>query len=187
VGIVPLRLTILGEADGQTYAVERNGQFFVRSDTGWVPVIEVPLEITRATVLRNPRARWTRESVIVAIQEFHRRYGRPPASTDWNVAHAKALGHPEKVERFYADNCYPHANVVYGGKYGLFDSWADAIEAAGLPRPAPGRYETATRSYYAKSPSKRECVDCGAETSGTRCRRCHSGYASRVHWDAVRS
>lgn len=162
------------------YAASSGAGYFASTNGHWTPVSEVPKEAF-------PRiwAHWNRETVIAAIQEFARRYGRPPVATDWNVAYAKARGLHEKVERFYEDGCYPHTNTVYGTT-GVFKSWADAIEAAGFARPLPGRYETATRGYYAQSsdPKPNSCVDCGAATSGRRCRPCHSSYASRVHWAA---
>jgi hypothetical protein len=76
----------------------------------------------------NPRHRyWTRELVIDAIREFARLYGRPPAATDWNPAHARNLGHPEKIDRFYDDACWPSSVTVLH----IFDSWNTAITAAG--------------------------------------------------------
>lgn len=72
---------------------------------------------------------WTRERVIDAIQRFARENGRPPYATDWS--HAPGAG-------------YPFASQVYRGsrsqKNSPFASWADAIEAAGFPRPLTGQY-----------------------------------------------
>jgi hypothetical protein len=78
----------------------------------------------------NPHNRyWTRELVIDAIREYARIYGRPPASTDWNPAHARKLGHPEKARQFYDDACWPATVTVIL----VFGSWNAAIEAAGHP------------------------------------------------------
>lgn len=79
--------------------------------------------------------RWTREAVIEAIQAFAREHGRPPLATEWLAPMP------------YRGTQYPPASAVYsyaskrgGGKRvnHPFESWADAIEAAGFPRPKPG-------------------------------------------------
>lgn len=175
-----MKLRLLKEVDGVAYAASPDGQFYTHLNGYWEPVDEVP-----RGVFARGYAYWNRETIIAAIQEFARRYGRPPVATDWNVAYARSRGLHSKVVRFYEDGCYPHSNTVYGIPNGVFPTWADAIEAAGFRRPQPGRYETETRSYYAKPAEQKSCVDCGAPTSGRRCRRCHCSYASRVHWAAV--
>lgn len=68
---------------------------------------------------------WTREKIIDAIQRWAEIHGRPPTSVDWNAALAKK-------ERG-AD--FPSSGAVYGPSSD-FACWADAIEAAGFPRPA---------------------------------------------------
>jgi len=74
---------------------------------------------------------WTRETVIAAIQEWAREHGGlPPTATEW--------------QRRSRGQRYPAAGTVYGKRSGLFDSWADAIEAAGFPRPAIGRRRKVT-------------------------------------------
>jgi len=73
---------------------------------------------------------WTRGRVIEAIQHFAARHGRPPVASDWN--------HRGRSRR------YPAATSAYrAGAYSSspFATWADAIEAAGFPRPIPGHYE----------------------------------------------
>lgn len=90
---------------------------------------------------------WTRDRIVRAIREFNRKYGRPPAATDWNVSKLKSLGDMERFARFYEDGCYPHLSVVYGSN-GVFDSWAEAVECAGFPRPEPGRYEKPGKRRY---------------------------------------
>jgi hypothetical protein len=71
---------------------------------------------------------WTDEAVLRAIRDFARRYGRPPAMTDWNTALARKIGLPERAERFYRDGCWPTANSVLA----RFGTWNTAIRAAGF-------------------------------------------------------
>ncbi len=70
---------------------------------------------------------WTQERVIAAIQKWAEEHGRPPSSVDWNNSLAKVPRGPE----------YPSATAVCGKDHGVFPKWADAIEAAGFPRPKP--------------------------------------------------
>jgi len=49
---------------------------------------------------RSDVARWTRASVVEAIVEFERHYGRAPASAGWDPARARRLGQPARAERF---------------------------------------------------------------------------------------
>lgn len=72
---------------------------------------------------------WTRETIIEAIQRFAREHGRPPLASDWNHAE-RGDGYPP------ATACYQGANPN-----APFPYWADAIEAAGFPRPHVGGYE----------------------------------------------
>jgi hypothetical protein len=73
--------------------------------------------------------RWTRETVIDAIQRFATIHGHPPTADDWRSADP--------------DNGFPAASSVHRGgghnQSAPFDLWSDAIEAAGFPRPGPGR------------------------------------------------
>lgn len=62
---------------------------------------------------------WTRENVITAIQRWARVHGRPPSSREWLLV----------------GDDHPGMSSVYPE---LFPSWADAIEAAGFPRPRSG-------------------------------------------------
>lgn len=75
--------------------------------------------------------KWTREGVIAAIQKWNEVYGKPPSATDWNAPTAKKYGRVERDQ-----NLYPAATTIYG-PHGPFNSWSDAIEAAGFPRPRP--------------------------------------------------
>jgi hypothetical protein len=73
---------------------------------------------------RRHQKYWTRERIIEAIQKWAKVHGNPPSSADWNATLSK-------VER---GKEYPAAGTVFQ-RGGPFASWADAIEAAGFPRP----------------------------------------------------
>lgn len=82
------------------------------------------------------RAKWTRETVIAAIQRFAERYGRPPQATDFNPHQALSLGHDWRAERFRNDGDYPQVVCV---QY-VFGTWNAAIEAAGFEPTKIGAY-----------------------------------------------
>lgn len=67
--------------------------------------------------------KWTKETVIKAIQDWAAEHGRPPTSPEWHNASP--------------DGKYPCFRSVYGpeAEGRPFPKWADAIEAAGFPRP----------------------------------------------------
>ena len=65
---------------------------------------------------------WTRERVIRAIQEWAYLYGRPPSAWEWK----RAGEHHPVNSNVYRSVSNPDAP---------FDTWGDAIEAAGFPRP----------------------------------------------------
>lgn len=67
---------------------------------------------------RRRRQPWTREQVIDAIRRWAAEHGAPPISKDWQHWSPDRPTHDVARAR-----C---------------GSWADAIEAAGYPRPAPG-------------------------------------------------
>lgn len=77
--------------------------------------------------------KWSRENVIDAIQRFAAANGRPPTATEW------IRGDPA--------NGYPPRSAVYrstghrSNSSAPFAKWADAIEAAGFPRPRTGHYQ----------------------------------------------
>ena len=93
--------------------------------------------------------KWTAETVIAAIQHWATEHGKPPAATDWLSKNRNDGGTYE----------YPPAGAVYKNshkaRHAPFEHWADAIEAAGFPRPIRGQYErkathmssTFTRTY----------------------------------------
>lgn len=77
----------------------------------------------------KPTRYWTRERVIAAIQAWAAEHGEPPTAYDWQHADP--------------DGRWPAASSVYGGpsrghRARAFPSWADAVEAAGFPRPRTG-------------------------------------------------
>lgn len=67
---------------------------------------------------------WTEEKVLDAIRRYAEMYGLPPTMRDWR-----------KCDR---ERGFPSSRSVYrtaGRSESPFASWADAIEAAGFPRP----------------------------------------------------
>jgi len=79
----------------------------------------------------NARNRiWTAETIVDAIQRWAAEHGRPPTADDWRKA-APDGSHPA------ASSCYRSAN-----KGAPFDSWSDAIRAAGFDTPAGGYVRT---------------------------------------------
>lgn len=87
--------------------------------------------------------KWTRARVIEAIQDYAAVNGRPPYATDW-------------IRTDFVRG-YPALSSVYGRPGTGFKSWADAIEAAGFPRPRVGAYDRSVRAAERLSAS-------GAET-----------------------
>lgn len=89
---------------------------------------------------------WTRERIIDAIRAWAAQHGRPPSSSEWIRASASPGIHPART------NVYQSSN----GWNAPFRYWADAVEAAGFPRPLVGHYErkkTTVRRRVAR-PSK---------------------------------
>jgi hypothetical protein len=76
-------------------------------------------------------ARWTRETVRVAIRDWWRRFGRPPRASDWRTrTRIRELG----VRNTTAWPLTSTVQALYDG------SWNAAIEDAGLPTLRPGQY-----------------------------------------------
>lgn len=69
---------------------------------------------------------WTRETIIAAIRRFAEVCGRPPTAPEFNVG---SPGYPS-LASIYRSSANPNAP---------FASWAEAVEAAGFPRPKQGR------------------------------------------------
>ncbi len=89
---------------------------------------------------RQPRGHWTPDRIIEAAWDFTTRYNRPPAVTDWCPALARSSGVPDRADRFYADNAYPHLHSVRC----RFGGWRNMLAAAGIEGPPPGRKYTDT-------------------------------------------
>jgi len=86
-----------------------------------------------AAVFQHENRKWTRETIIDAIQRWAAVHGRPPSALDW--------------VRSDQENNYPAFSSCYrqkGIKEPPFETWADAIEAAGFKRPRVGLYEGRT-------------------------------------------
>jgi hypothetical protein len=80
---------------------------------------------------------WDRELLIMAIQDWAKLYGEPPAMPDWTPWTAiETLHDPERAQRFLeAGGFWPSATMVIRE----FGSWNNGIAAAGFtPRPAHG-------------------------------------------------
>lgn len=110
---------------------------------------------------REARVIWTPEAVIDAINRFAAEHGRPPLVTDWTHAD------PEKG--------FPNATSIYGPA-AAFPNWADAVEAAGFPRPRQGLRPMLTVA----------CQDCGEDfesrgPGAIRCERCKREHHREYH------
>lgn len=90
-------------------------------------------------------AKWTRDAIIAAIRDWADRYGSPPPQTAWLGKHPNRR---EEDARRFAEGDYPYASQVVR-QFGL---WANAIEAAGFPRPEVGRYDRAAARVRRRSP-----------------------------------
>lgn len=90
---------------------------------------------------------WTREAVIDAIQRFHTAHGRPPTATDW-IRSNPANGYPPRSAVYVASK----------NSRAPFLKWADAIEAAGFPRPPVGHYKRPPKAAYRKTRDKGRTV-----------------------------
>jgi hypothetical protein len=87
--------------------------------------------------------RWTCESIIEKIAEWHALHGEAPCSADWNPSLARWRAQEWRVERYYAGQ-WPSTNAVKRAFGGSFDA---AVRAAGLEpaRPGPRRKAGAAR------------------------------------------
>ena len=93
---------------------------------------------------------WNRENVIKAIQAWAEDHGRPPLAMDWIRTGVTSSGVP-----------HPGFSSVYRYKHSSsapFASWADAVEAAGFPRPRVGHKTKGTgeHDYWSKLRAKAE-------------------------------
>jgi hypothetical protein len=82
---------------------------------------------------------WTREAIVLAIEEWAAAWGEPPAVPDWNAWHSRhVLRDEQRAQRAEheraAGRCPCITSVVKA-----FGSWNAAITAAGFePRPTHG-------------------------------------------------
>ena len=83
---------------------------------------------------------WTPEAIIERIHEWHRRFGHPPAASDWAPAlAARRTGDRTSIEIFRAAGGYwPSTKVVTR----TFGSWSAALAAAGVEPRRPGPRNT---------------------------------------------
>lgn len=86
--------------------------------------------------LRENR-RWTRARIIADIRRWNEIHGRPPTATDWLYYTSPTRGGPRE---------WPHVQVTQQE----FGSWANAVVAAGFPRPTIGKYDRTTPEYLGK-------------------------------------
>src|SRR4051794_15180602 len=87
--------------------------------------------------------RWSRETIIEKICDWHERYGEAPSSADWNPSLARWRAQEWRIER-YRDGSWPSTNAVKRAFGGSFDA---AVRAAGFEpaRPGPRRAAGAAR------------------------------------------
>jgi hypothetical protein len=79
-----------------------------------------------------PRGTWNRERVIEALKDWAREFGEAPLRQELSPAGAEWLASPhrERAQRWMQE----HPRWPGGGAVSIyFDSWADALRAAGLP------------------------------------------------------
>jgi hypothetical protein len=81
-------------------------------------------------------ATWSREAIILAIQEWADEHGGvPPSATDWNRHQAQGRGMDEGVDE-WRSGAWPSTVTVQN----YFGSWNAAIEAAGFTPTPSGHY-----------------------------------------------
>jgi transcriptional regulator with XRE-family HTH domain len=110
-----------------------------------------PAKAPRLCKTCAPAARrvWTQDSVIYAIRLWAMRHGngQPPSATDWIRSSEDDDG-----------TRYPSSSTVYSAEGAPFDSWADAIQAAGFERPTTGRRHRNRRGTMMAATKQREYV-----------------------------
>src|SRR3954447_25798844 len=81
--------------------------------------------------------RWSRETIIEKILEWHALHGEPPCSADWNPSIARWRAQEWRAERYRAGE-WASTNAAKRRFGGSFDA---AVRAAGLEphRPGPRR------------------------------------------------
>src|SRR4051794_7035656 len=109
--------------------------------------------------------RWTRETIIEKIAEWHALHGEAPCSADWNPSLARWRAQEWRAERYYA-GAWPSTNAVKRAFGGSFDA---AVRAAGLEpaRPGPRRKALSARPAVAPRPRPEDAAGgAGAAASG---------------------
>lgn len=97
-----------------------------------------PVARPAKTPRRRATSSWTREQIIEAIQAHAREHGYPPVASEWAL-HDERRPSREDAKR-------------------AFGSWADAVEAAGFPRPRRG-----VSARFLKDSSSERAADPGPE------------------------
>lgn len=85
------------------------------------------------TTAERTTAELARERLIAALRDWYELYGEVATATDWNLALARKLSPPERVDELilrHEERDWPSPTLV--GTY--FKGWADARKAAGLPK-----------------------------------------------------
>lgn len=100
---------------------------------------DAPVDGTNTATKRqswSTSRRWTRDKIIAAIKAFGREHDRPPTADEWRHVGATTPNYS--------------AVVTHCG------SWADAIEAAGFPRPRRGGHRPSSSPPSSEVPKQEE-------------------------------
>jgi hypothetical protein len=126
---------------------------------------------------------WTRETVIAAFQDFHRRFGRTPVSADTQGAPSSVTSKlsPERVADIHVDHGLPTPATVKA----LFGSWPAAQQAAGLATSLIGTpaHRAPNRDAVRRDNQILDAIRHGADTSrqiALVCRRDQSSLNARL-------
>lgn len=124
-----------------------------------------PRERCGACSLRwqSENAIWTREAIVAAIHAWVDENGTIPAAFDWCPSNATAKGHPEKAEKFYAEDAWPWLAEVQR----RFGSWNNAITAAGYEPRRAGERDTEACIDLAAARGARDYYEAGHSTRET--------------------
>lgn len=84
----------------------------------------------------------TRQWIVDSVAEWVRLFGAPPAATDWNVAHARAVGAEWQVRRTeHTGRRWPNPSVVIDH----FGSWNGMLRELGHRPLEPSEYPIGRR------------------------------------------